>query len=150
MSEIPLQQPYTPEYVEGKLKEAGFFRALWRILQVAGLLLVGLAHRQLDRWGWTYRRGETREDRQRRRATWLLNRLINLGPAFVKVGQSLATRPDLLPLVYIQVLATLHDQLPSFPNEVARACFEEELGWKPETLSLTMYPKLMRPASPAQ
>jgi predicted unusual protein kinase regulating ubiquinone biosynthesis (AarF/ABC1/UbiB family) len=134
MIEIPLQEPYTTEYVEGKLKEAGLFRALWRILQVAGLLLAGLVYRQLDRWRWTYRRDETREDRQRRRARWLLKRLINLGPAFVKVGQSLATRPDLLPLAYIQVLATLHDQLPSFPNDVALACFEQELGWKPSTL----------------
>ncbi len=134
MIEIPLQQPYAPEYVEGKLKEAGFFRALWRILQVASVLLLGLAFRKIDSWRWTYRRGETREDRQRRRATWLLNRIIKLGPAFVKVGQSVATRPDLLPLVYIQVFATIHDQLPPFSNDVAKACFEEELGWKPETL----------------
>ncbi|HSJ52543.1 MAG TPA: AarF/ABC1/UbiB kinase family protein [Anaerolineae bacterium] len=150
MIEIPLQEPYTPEYVEGKLKEAGFFRALWRIFQVAGLLLLGMVYRQIDRWPWTYGRGETREDRQRRRATWLLNRLIKLGPAFVKVGQSLATRPDLLPLVYIKVLATLHDQLPTFSNEVALACFEQELGWKPETLFETFDPEPFAAASLGQ
>lgn len=150
MNDIPLQEPYTPEFIETKLKEAGFFRALWRILQVASLLLVGLFFRQIDRWRWTYRRGETREDRQRRRATWLLNRLIKLGPAFVKVGQSMATRPDLLPLTYIQVLSTLHDQLPSFSNEVALACFEEELGWKPETLFESFSPEPFAAASLGQ
>mgnify|MGYP001229528281 CR=1 FL=1 len=150
MNDIPLQEPYTPELIEAKLKEAGFFRALWRILQVTGLLLAGLFFRQIDRWRWTYRRGETREDRQRRRATWLLNRLIRLGPAFVKVGQSLATRPDLLPLTYIQVLSTLHDQLPSFSNEVALACFEQELGWRPETLFDSFDPEPFAAASLGQ
>ena len=88
----------------------------------------------IDRWSWTYRQGETLEDRQRRRAEWLLGRVIWLGPAFVKVGQTLSTRPDLLPLTYIQVLSKLQDQLPSFPNEIAFALIEEELGWKPWTL----------------
>lgn len=134
MAEIPLERPYTPEYVEGRLREAGPLRATWRTLQILRVLLVGLWFRTIDRWSWTYRRRETREDRQRRRAQWLLNRLIELGPAFVKVGQALGTRPDLLPLAYIQILATLQDRLPSFPNAIAFACFEEELGWKPETL----------------
>jgi predicted unusual protein kinase regulating ubiquinone biosynthesis (AarF/ABC1/UbiB family) len=134
MTEIPLERPYTAEYVAAKLREAGFWRALWRVLQVASVALVGLLFRIVDRWRWTYRRGETVEARQRRRAEWLRDRLIWLGPAFVKVGQSLGTRPDLLPLVYVRVLAALHDRLPSFPNEVARQCIEEELGWQPETL----------------
>jgi predicted unusual protein kinase regulating ubiquinone biosynthesis (AarF/ABC1/UbiB family) len=134
MTDIPLERPYTPEYVEAQLNEAGFWRALWRVVQIASVVLVGLLYRTLDRWSWTYRRGESVEDRQRRRAEWLLGRLIWLGPAFVKVGQSLGTRPDLLPLVYVEVLATLHDRLPPFPNEIAYAFIEEELGWKPETL----------------
>jgi len=134
MTDIPLERPYTPEYVQARLQEAGLGRALWRILQIASVLLVGLWWRFVDRWSWTCRRGETKEDRQRRRAEWLLDRLIWLGPTFVKVGQTLGTRPDLLPLVYVETLATLHDQLPSFPNEIAFAFIEEELGWKPETL----------------
>ncbi|HSJ53165.1 MAG TPA: AarF/UbiB family protein, partial [Anaerolineae bacterium] len=150
MIEIPLQQPYTPEYVEARLKEAGLFRALWRVLKVVSVLVVGLWYRLLDRWRWTYRRGETVEDRQRRRATWLRNRLVSLGPAFVKVGQSLGTRPDLLPLAYIEILATLHDKLPAFPNEIAFACFEEELAWKPETLFERFDPEPFAAASLGQ
>jgi predicted unusual protein kinase regulating ubiquinone biosynthesis (AarF/ABC1/UbiB family) len=150
MTDIPLERPYTPEYVEAQLKEAGFFRALWRVLQIASVLLVGLVYRTLDRWSWTYRRGESVEDRQRRRAEWLLGRLIWLGPSFVKVGQSLGTRPDLLPLVYVEVLATLHDRLPPFPNEIAFAFIEEELGWKPETLFKEFDPEPFAAASLGQ
>jgi predicted unusual protein kinase regulating ubiquinone biosynthesis (AarF/ABC1/UbiB family) len=134
MTDIPLERPYTAEYIEAQLKVAGFWRALWRVLQITSVLVVGLLWRMIDGWSWTYGSGETVQDRQRRRAQWLLDRLIWLGPAFVKVGQALATRPDILPLVYIQVLAVLQDRLPSFSNQVAFAFIEEELGWKPETL----------------
>ena len=134
MSDLPLQQPYSPEFVEAELRKAGLFRAIERAVQVTGVLLVALLLRRLDRWSWTYRKGETVESRQRRRAEWLLSRIVWLGPAFVKVGQSLATRPDLLPLPYIEILSQLHDQLPQFPDEIAYAVIETELGWKPETL----------------
>lgn len=134
MTEIPLERPYSPEYIEVQLKQAGFWRAVWRVLQIFSVLLVGLLWILLDRCSWTYRQNETIEDRQRHRAKWLLDRLIWLGPAFVKVGQALSTRPDLLPLAYIQVLSALQDQLPAFPNEIAFDCIEQELGWKPETL----------------
>ena len=134
MSDLPLQQPYSPDFVENQLRRAGVIRAIERALQVAGVLLMALLLRRIDRWSWTYRKGETVEHRQRRRAEWLLGRIVWLGPAFVKVGQSLATRPDLLPLPYIEVLSQLHDQLPQFPDQIAYAVIETELGWKPETL----------------
>jgi predicted unusual protein kinase regulating ubiquinone biosynthesis (AarF/ABC1/UbiB family) len=150
MIEIPLERPYTPEYARAQLKDAGFFRAMWRVLQILSVLLVGFCWRTIDRWSWTYRSGESIEDRQRRRAEWLLGRLIWLGPAFVKVGQSLGTRPDLLPLTYLQVLSTLHDRLPPFPNEIAYAFIEEELGWKPETLFERFDPEPFAAASLGQ
>jgi predicted unusual protein kinase regulating ubiquinone biosynthesis (AarF/ABC1/UbiB family) len=150
MIEIPLERPYTPEYVEAQLKEAGLWHALWRVLQILSVLLVGLWYRLVDRWSWTYGRGETVEDRQRRRAEWLLERIIWLGPAFVKVGQSLGTRPDLLPLTYLEILSTLHDRLPSFPNEIAFASIEDELSWKPETLFAEFEPEPFAAASLGQ
>ncbi len=134
MTDIPIERPYSPQFVEAKLSEAGFWRAAKRIAHILCAVLVGLFFRTIDRWSWTYRSGEDVEDRQRRRAEWLLGKLVQLGPAFVKVGQTLGTRPDLLPLTYLEVLTTLHDRLPPFPNEIAVACIEEELGWKPETL----------------
>ena len=150
MIEIPLERPYTPEFVEAQLKKAGLWRALWRVLQILSVLLVGLWFRTIDRWRWTYRRGETVEDRQRRRAEWLRDRIVGLGPAFVKVGQALGTRPDLLPLVYVQTLATLHDKLPSFPDEIAYRFIQEELGWKPQTLFAEFDPEPCAAASLGQ
>ncbi len=107
---------------------------MWRVLQILSVIVTALFWRWIDALAWTYRRGETIEERQVRRARWLLARLIWLGPAFVKVGQSIATRPDLLPRAYLDVLATLHDRLPTFANEIALECIEEELGWTPQTL----------------
>jgi predicted unusual protein kinase regulating ubiquinone biosynthesis (AarF/ABC1/UbiB family) len=150
MTEIPLERPYTPEYIEYQLQGAGVWRALRRTVHILMILLTGLLWRRVDRWAWTYRHGETVEDRQRRRAQWLLGRLIWLGPAFVKVGQALSTRPDLLPLPYIQVLAALQDRLPPFPDEVALATIEEELGWKAETLFERFTPEPFAAASLGQ
>ncbi len=62
------------------------------------------------------------------RAAQLRRVLGGLGPAFVKVGQALSARPDLLPPEYLAALAQLQDRLPTFPSSVARALIEEELG----------------------
>jgi predicted unusual protein kinase regulating ubiquinone biosynthesis (AarF/ABC1/UbiB family) len=69
---------------------------------------------------------------QRRRAIQLREILTNLGPAYIKVGQALSTRPDLVPSVFLEELTLLQDQLPPFPNEVAYQFIEEELGGRPE------------------
>lgn len=54
--------------------------------------------------------------------------LIELGPAFIKAGQYLSTRADLLPEDYLQELAKLQDDVPPFPAEEARRMVEAELG----------------------
>ncbi len=69
-----------------------------------------------------------KEELQRKQATWLKREIIKLGPTFIKIGQSLGTRADLLPLEYVKDLATLQDDVPSFPNEIAFARIERELG----------------------
>src|SRR5450759_3534008 len=51
-----------------------------------------------------------------------------LGLVFLKLGQVLALRRDLLPAVYIDELQLLHDQLPAMGIEVVRATVELELG----------------------
>jgi predicted unusual protein kinase regulating ubiquinone biosynthesis (AarF/ABC1/UbiB family) len=70
----------------------------------------------------------------RRRAIQLREILTKLGPAYIKVGQALSTRPDLVPPLFLEELSLLQDQLPPFPNEVAFQFIEEELGARPEEI----------------
>ncbi len=71
-----------------------------------------------------------REKIQERQAIWLKDKLITLGPTFIKIGQSMGTRADLLPLPFVKELGTLVDQVPPFPNDVAFSIIERELGKK--------------------
>ncbi|HKG48586.1 MAG TPA: AarF/ABC1/UbiB kinase family protein [Pyrinomonadaceae bacterium] len=63
-----------------------------------------------------------------KQAVWLRESLIDLGPTFIKIGQALGTRADLLPLQYVKELAKLQDQVPAFPTAEAFAIVEAELG----------------------
>lgn len=68
-----------------------------------------------------------KEARLSKQAIWLRRSLISLGPTFIKIGQALGTRADLLPLSYVKELATLQDQVPAFPTTEAYARIEAEL-----------------------
>jgi predicted unusual protein kinase regulating ubiquinone biosynthesis (AarF/ABC1/UbiB family) len=57
--------------------------------------------------------------------------LTRLGPAFIKIGQALSTRPDIVPPVFMDELAELQDQLPPFPNEIAFQFIRDALGDDP-------------------
>ena len=71
-----------------------------------------------------------RENIQEKQAVWLKEKLITLGPTFIKIGQSMGTRADLLPLPFVKELGMLVDQVPPFQNDVAFAIIEKELGKK--------------------
>jgi len=71
---------------------------------------------------------ERKEARLQQQAVWMRESLIDLGPTFIKIGQALGTRADLLPLAYVKELATLQDQVPAFPTAEAFAIVESELG----------------------
>jgi predicted unusual protein kinase regulating ubiquinone biosynthesis (AarF/ABC1/UbiB family) len=83
--------------------------------------------------GWTFRKIAQSELR-RREGALLREKLIALGPTFIKTGQSLATRADVLPVEYIQELARLQDEVPPFPTAVARVIIERELRAKIEDI----------------
>src|SRR5689334_1732785 len=55
-------------------------------------------------------------------------RLVELGPAYIKLGQMLSTRPDLLPPPYIEELEKLQDDVDPIPVEQVETIIEEELG----------------------
>lgn len=98
---------------------------------------------------WDRRRGKVRAHQQRR-AIQLRETLTRLGPAFIKVGQALSTRPDLVPPLYLEELAQLQDQLPPFSNEVAYRFIEEELGGKPLEIYAKLTPEPVSAASLGQ
>jgi len=54
-----------------------------------------------------------------------------LGPAFIKIGQALSTRPDIVPPIFMDELAELQDQLPAFDNDIAFQFIREALGADP-------------------
>ena len=70
---------------------------------------------------------------QRERAAILLDILLTLGPTFIKLGQLLSTRPDILPPAYIEVLEGLQDDVPPAPWEESQIVLEDELGPVDET-----------------
>src|SRR5512140_3140298 len=72
------------------------------------------------------------------------------GPTFIKFGQILSTRPDLLPLSFISELGKLVDSVAPEPWEVMRALLTQELGQEPETLFASIDPQPMASASLSQ
>ena len=68
------------------------------------------------------------ESQARYRAKQLTNLLVELGPAFVKAGQALSTRPDIIPVVLLEELSQLQDQLPGFNGDKAMELIEEDLN----------------------
>ena len=60
--------------------------------------------------------------------------LTNLGPCFIKLGQALSTRPDLVRRDWLDELTKLQDNLPAFPHAIALRTIEEELGAPVEQL----------------
>ena len=65
---------------------------------------------------------------QRKRAQWFTRELIKLGSAFIKIGQLLSARPDLIPKTWIRELTTLQDAVPQFSFEIVRSILKEELS----------------------
>ena len=63
-----------------------------------------------------------------RRAERLLSSLLTLGPTFIKLGQLLSTRPDVLPVEYIDELSELQDRVPPADWAGAREVLEAEVG----------------------
>ena len=80
-------------------------------------------------------RGRSKDSEvQRKLARTLLRTLTNLGPCFIKVGQALSTRPDLIRRDWLDELTKLQDDLPSFDHAIALQTVEAELGAPVEQL----------------
>lgn len=76
--------------------------------------------------------------------------LEELGPTFVKLGQILSTRPDLIPPAYIDEFSKLQDNVPPFPYEDAANQIRMELGVEVEEVFTNFDPNPIASASLAQ
>lgn len=95
---------------------------LWRAISVVWLFSSFVLSLKLDEWT------NQVEQNKLKRATQLRKILTRLGPTFIKVGQALSTRPDLVRKDFLEELIKLQDQLPPFENAIAFSIIERELG----------------------
>jgi predicted unusual protein kinase regulating ubiquinone biosynthesis (AarF/ABC1/UbiB family) len=105
-------------------------RAYWRFIVVTWEFLPLLVAYLRDRNRFLlFGPGRTvSPDERRRRARSLLETLLTLGPTFIKLGQLLSTRPDVLPPEYITEFEELQDQVPPAPWSETEPLVEAELG----------------------
>ena len=82
-----------------------------------------------DRREWVRKEGRNiNEKKFRKHAQKALNTFISLGPSYIKLGQWLSSRSDILPQPYLDVLAKLQDDVPPAPFEQVCMIIEKELG----------------------
>ena len=105
-------------------------RAYWRFFVVARHFLPLLLAYARDRHRFIVvgRSRRVTSEQRRKRAQALLDSLLTLGPTFIKLGQLLSTRPDILPPEYIEEFSKLQDRVPPAEWDAARAVLESELG----------------------
>ncbi len=108
------------------IRGLGQLRRLWQIRRVVkkyGLgELLGEGGRRAGLW-------PSAAMRTRPIGVRIREALEELGPVFVKLGQTLSTRPDLLPPEIASELAKLQDEVPPFPGETARAIVDKAYGY---------------------
>jgi predicted unusual protein kinase regulating ubiquinone biosynthesis (AarF/ABC1/UbiB family) len=116
----------------------------WRTIRVVGLFCVFFLSLKFDDWG------DRTLQNQTKRATQLRQILTQLGPTFIKVGQALSTRPDLIRRNFLDELVKLQDQLPPFPTPLAFAIIESELEASVDELFCEISPEPVAAASLGQ
>ncbi|KAL1330358.1 hypothetical protein HN51_047598 [Arachis hypogaea] len=89
--------------------------------------LLSVAGGFLSRIAWDVIKKKVKEN-EVARAIELREIVTSLGPAYIKLGQALSIRPDILSPVAMTELQKLCDKVPSFPDDIAMALIEEELG----------------------
>lgn len=96
--------------------------ALWRAFKIIWLFAGFILGLKWDEWQ------DRTEQNKLKRAVQLRKILTSLGPTFIKVGQALSTRPDLVRKDFLEELVKLQDQLPSFDSAIAFRIIATELN----------------------
>ncbi|KAJ3707990.1 hypothetical protein LUZ61_011695 [Rhynchospora tenuis] len=85
-----------------------------------------------------------------KRAEKFRETLIRLGPFYIKLGQALSTRPDILPSAYCKELSKLQDQIPPFSTRAAMKSIESQLGSRVSDIFADISPEPIAAASLGQ
>ena len=114
------------------LRPLRFIRNLFRGGEIVAVLIRHGFADLVDRMGlrsgrWMFWRRK-KPDRRRSVAERFRMVLEDLGPTFIKFGQVLSTRPDLIPANIIRELEKLQQDVPPFPTDVSVATIESQLG----------------------
>lgn len=114
---------------------------IWQILSTSGFFLLDVLK--------DFVTGKT-QDLEVRRAAQLRNTIVSLGPFFIKLGQALSIRPDILSPRAMVELQQLCDKVPCFPSDLAMKTLELELGRSPSELYSSITPEPVAAASLGQ
>jgi predicted unusual protein kinase regulating ubiquinone biosynthesis (AarF/ABC1/UbiB family) len=100
-----------------------------RTIMVLFKLLPSVIALRKDRRNWVKSEGKNVDvETYRKNARRVLNTFISLGPVYIKLGQWLSSRADILPQPYMEELAKLQDDVPPAPFEKVKPIIENELG----------------------
>lgn len=140
---IAQMRRYDPQAIASYYRSRPW-KVIWRAITIIWYLSSFILGLKWDEWT------NQAEQQRPKRATQLQNILTTLGPTFIKVGQALSTRPDLIRKDFLDELIKLQDQLPSFDSAIAYRIIERELDKTVEELFAQITPQPVAAASLGQ
>lgn len=139
----PVNQRYNPEAIASSYRYRPWlaFGRAFTIIWCFAWFIISL---KSDEWRHRV------EQNKLKRAVQLRQLLTRLGPTFIKIGQALSTRPDLVRKDFLEELVKLQDQLPPFDSAIAFRIIERELDRPLETMFSKISPEPVAAASLGQ
>ena len=100
-----------------------------RTIQVLIKLFPSILALRRDRRRWVKKEGKDIDlEKYRNNARKVLNTFISLGPVYIKLGQWLSSRADILPQPYLEELSKLQDDVPAAPFDLVKPIIENDIG----------------------
>lgn len=145
MNQHPLarERRYNPDTIARYYSQRPWL-GIWRTLTVIWFFAGFLLGLKWDEWSGAS------EKKKYKRASQLREILTHLGPTYIKVGQALSTRPDLIRKDFLEELVKLQDRLPPFDSELAFKIIETELDRSVEEIYSQISPEPIAAASLGQ
>jgi ubiquinone biosynthesis protein len=144
-----MEQEAAADWTQAAPRRGGLGEDLGRLTRFNEIVAILLRHNAFGLLRTLMRGAEDREGREPN-AVRLRKLLEELGPTFIKLGQLLATRPDLVPKSYVEEFGKLYDQTPPSPPEEVRRVLRAEWGRGPEEVFAQFDPVPIASASIGQ